>query len=119
MVESHGTIELALAGLRHYWKLIAGTAAILIGCGVFLNKFDTLIEGQKAAILEFKALHSDQTATTVALTALTTRVGAVEKSEQERSILEKAIGEAAHITVTPITPVQNAPAEVREGKIHR
>ena len=108
LVERHGNIKLALAGLRHYWKLITGTAGVILAFGVFLDKFDTLIQSQKA--------------TTAALTALTTRVGAVESSERERSLLEKAIAEAAHITVTPVTqePPQNAPVqEVRKGKVKR
>jgi len=106
LVARHGNIALALAGLRHYWKPIAGTAAVILSFGIFLERFNTLIESQKA--------------TTAALAALTARVGAVEKSEQERSILEKAIAAAANITVTPVAsePPQNAPAqEARKGKV--
>ena|SRR5438034_46466 len=106
LVRRHGNIKLAIAGIRHYWKPITGTAATILGFGIFLERFHTLIESQKA--------------TTAALAALTTRVGAVEKSEQDRSILERAIAEAAHITVTPVAsePTPNAPVqEVRKGKV--
>lgn len=106
----HGGIVVAFAILRRYWKQIAGTAGVILGCGVFVDKFNTLIENQKAATA---AIINNQQATTQAITALTIRVGAVEKSELDRSILEKAIGEAAHITVTPNAPVQ----EARKGKV--
>ena len=115
LVARHGSIELALAGLRHYWKLIVGTAGVIFAFGVFLDKFNTVIETQKRQI-------DAQKQQTDAITALTIRVGAVEQSEQNRSILEKAIGEAAKITVTPIVPESpsNAPAqEARQGKVIR
>ena len=108
LVTRHGNIALAFAGVRHYWKPIAGTAAVICSFGIFLERFHTLIKSQEA--------------TTAALAALTARVGAVETSEQNRSILERAIAEAAHITVTPETqePPQNAPAqEARQGKVTR
>ena len=106
LVKRHGNIKLAIAGIRHYWKPITGTAATILGFGIFLERFHTLIESQKA--------------TTAALAALTARVGAVEQSEQKRSILEEAIRAAANITVTPVTtePPQNAPVqEVRKDKV--
>ena|SRR6266404_1583861 len=116
MIERHGTIIVTLAFLRHYWKQIVGTAGVLLGCGIFVDKFNTLIENQKTATA---AIINNQQATTQAITALTIRVGAVEKSELDRSILEKAIGEAAHITVTPNVPAvqMNAPQEARKGKV--
>jgi len=102
LVQRHGALMVIYVFLRTYWKAVAGVGGSLIAFGVFVNKFNTLIDGQKA--------HTD------AIVQLTIRVGAVEKAEEKRSLLEQAIGEAAHITVTPQNAPQEAPAQ---GKIKR
>jgi len=123
MVQKHGSIKLALAGLRHYWKLIIGTAGVLVGCGIFLNKFDTLIEGQKTAIQEFKALHAEQAAVKAEVVAVKSEVSAVKGKQDSLESRWNTLFDAAHITVTPNTPAppppSNAPPRARQGSITR
>ena len=109
LVERHGNIKLALAGLRHYWKLITGTAGVILSFGIFLDKFNTVIKGQEAMLA---------------------RVGQLEKAQTIYQAKDDARWEAIHaaadIVVTAkqpaavIQPPQNAPAqEVRKGQVTR
>lgn len=102
----HGGIVVAFAMLRRYWKQIISTAGVILACGVFLNKFDTLIEGQKRTNDAVTRLALEQA-------GMKSEIAAVVKTQDNLNTHWNSLVDAAHITVTPIAPAK----ETRKGKV--
>ena len=94
LVERQGSLAVTYAILRRYWKPVATIASALVAFGVFLNKFDVVLQGQR-----------DQTA---AIQLLASRLQSVETQQAvmaEKQTAEEArwqaVTAAADIVVSP------------------
>jgi len=109
LAEEKGESAVAWAAVRRYWKPIAGTAGVILACGVFLNKFDTLIEGQKRTSEAVTHLALEQA-------GMKSEIAAVVKTQETLNTHWNSLVDAAHITVTPNTPPPTPPAPARRHK---
>jgi len=94
LVERKGAGVVALAVLRSYWKPVTTIASALIAFGVFLNKFDTVIEGQKAENDAIRII-------SVRLQAVETQQAVMTQKQSDEEARWQAVTTAADIVVTP------------------
>jgi thymidine phosphorylase len=104
LLERAGEARIGYALLRAYWKPLATVAGALVAFGVFLHKFDTMIEGQAGQTKAIEKLTARVAAVETQQAVLASQYGVLAKGQNDEETRWKEVITAADIVVSPRAP---------------